>query len=96
LSHLRDQDSWYRALLVQRDTTHGFTSAQLSWLERQLHDVLAAAKNVRLSNKTRPVEETLGSSERQALEMVHASIQRTLRLIGHDLSRGDDTDSAAD
>ena len=25
-NHLRNKDHWYRALLVQRDTTHGFNS----------------------------------------------------------------------
>jgi hypothetical protein len=33
LSHLRTKDHWRRALLVQRDTTHGFNSAQVAWLE---------------------------------------------------------------
>ena len=94
-SRFCDQDDWYRALLVQRDTTYGFTSAQLDWLEGQLHDVLAAAQNVRLTNKTKPVEATLGSSEPQVLELVLESIRRVLRLIGHDTSHGDDTDPAA-
>ncbi|WP_419862449.1 hypothetical protein [Candidatus Poriferisodalis sp.] len=94
-SRFCDQDDWYRALLVQRDTTYGFTSAQLDWLEGQLHDVLAAAQNVRLTNKTKPVEATLGSSEPQVLELALESIRRVLRLIGHDTSHGDDTDPAA-
>ena len=40
-SHLRNKDTWYRALLVRRDTTHGFNSAQIGWLEGRLWGPIA-------------------------------------------------------
>lgn len=92
-NHLRTKDSWYRALLVQRDTTHGFNSAQIGWLEGRLYDLLKAAERARLSNKVRPGDETLAPYDRQALEMVLVSIGRLMRLLGHDPSSGDDTDT---
>lgn len=90
-NHLRNKDHWYRALLVQRDTTHGFNSAQIGWLEGRLYDILKAAENARLHNSVRPGDETLAPYDRQALEMVLVSIQRVMRLLGHDSSSGDDT-----
>ena len=91
-SHLRTKDTWYRALLVRRDTTHGFNSAQIGWLEGRLYDLLKASDGARLSNKVRPGDETLAPYDRQALEMVLVSIQRLMRLLGHDPSSGDDTE----
>ena len=52
--HLRNKDDWYRALLVQRDTTHGFNSAQIGWLEGKLYELLNAAECAQLSNKVAP------------------------------------------
>lgn len=92
-SHLKGKDTWYRALLVRRDTTHGFNSAQIGWLEGRLYDLLKAAESARLSNKVRPGDETLAPYDRQALEMVLVSVQRLMRLLGHDPSSGDDTDA---
>ena len=94
-SHLRNKDTWYRALLVRRDTTHGFNSAQIGWLEGRLYDLLKASDGALLSNKVRPGDETLAPYDRHALEMVLVSIQRLMRLLGHDPSSGDDTDTAA-
>ena len=90
-SHLRNKEHWYRALLVRRDTTHGFNSAQIGWLEGRLYDILKAAENARLHNSVRPGDETLAPYDRQALEMVLVSIQRVMRLLGHDSSSGDET-----
>ena len=89
-AHLRKKDHWYRALLVRRDTTHGFNSAQIGWLEGRLYDILKSAENARLHNRVRPGDETLAPYDRQALEMVLVSIQRVMRLMGHDSSSGDD------
>ena len=94
-SHLRHKDTWYRALLVRRDTTHGFNSAQIGWLEGRLYDLLKASDGARLSNKVRPGDETLAPYDRHALEMVLVSVQRLMRLLGHDPSSGDDTDTEA-
>ncbi len=38
LQHVAKKDHWHRALLVQRDTTFGFNSAQVGWLEGRLYD----------------------------------------------------------
>ncbi len=94
-NHLRNKDHWYRALLIQRDTTHGFNSAQIGWLEGRLYDILKAAENARLHNSVRPGDETLAPYDRQALEMVLVSIQRVMRLVGHDSSSSDDADDTS-
>lgn len=89
-SHLRNKDHWYRAVLIWRDTTYGFSSAQLGWLEGSLHDLLVAAEDAQLHNANRPSDETLPPYERQMLELVVVPVTRLLRLIGHDPATADD------
>lgn len=89
-SHLRNKDHWYRAVLVRRDTTYGFNSAQVGWLEGRLYEMLMAAEDARLNNSNRPSDETLAPYDRQMLEMVVLPLQRLLRLIGHDPATSDD------
>ena len=95
LNHLRNKDHWRRALLIQRDTTHGFHSAQVAWLEGRLYDLLDAAEDARLHNGNRPSDETLPSFERSVLEAAVLPIRRVLRLIGYDPATGDDTGTTA-
>lgn len=88
--HLKGRDHWHRALLIRRDTTFGFNSAQVGWLEGRLYDVLDAAADTRLHNGNRPRDETLPPYERVALEPIIAPIRRVLRLLGYDSDTPDD------
>jgi len=89
-NHLRNKDHWYRAILVRRDTSYGFNSAQIGWLEGRLYDMLKASDDARLHNGNRPSDETLPPYDRQMLEMVVLPVQRILRLLGHDPATVDD------
>lgn len=82
-SHLKHKDHWRRAILVRRDTTHGFNSAQVGWLEGRLYDLLDAAEFAQLHNGNRPSDETLPAYERTTLESSVLPITRILRLIGY-------------
>lgn len=89
--HLRNKENWRRALLIQKDTTYGFNSAQVAWLEGRLYDLLDAAEDARPSNANRPSDKTLPPFERAALENAIVPISRILRLIGYDPATADDT-----
>lgn len=82
--HLRAKDYWRRAIAIRRDTTHGFNSAQVAWLEGRLYDLLSDAQYARLHNGNRPSDETLPDYERAMLEGSVAPIERALRLMGCD------------
>ena len=88
--HLRGKQHWARALVVRRDTTFGFNSAQVGWLEGRLYDVLAAAADTRLHNANQPSDETLPAHERSALESTVVPVRRVLRLLGYDTETPDD------
>ncbi|WP_425458377.1 hypothetical protein [Aeromicrobium ginsengisoli] len=86
--HLRSKPYWRRALAIRRDTTHGFNSAQVAWLEGRLHDLLAEATKARLHNGNRPSDETLPAYERAMLEGAVLPIERALRVMGCDTTSG--------
>lgn len=88
--HLRNKDHWHRAVLVRRDTTFGFNSAQVGWLEGRLYDMFDVAEHAALHNGNRPSDETLPPYDRQMLELVVLPVRRVLRMIGHDPSTADD------
>lgn len=88
--HLKGKDHWARALLIRRDTTFGFNSAHVGWLEGRLYDLLDAAAETRLHNGNRPSDETLPPYERAALESIVPPIRRVLRLLGYDTETPDD------
>ena len=90
-NHVRNKEHWRRAMLVCRDTTHGFNSAQIGWLEGRLYDLLDAAEDARLHNGVRPKDETLPSWERGSLESCVAPVSRVLRLLGFDPASPDDS-----
>lgn len=85
-NHLTNKDHWYRAILVKRDTTHGFNSAHTAWLEGRLFDLLDAAEKAKLSNQQRPGDDTLAPYDLPMLEAAVEPLARLLHLIGHDAS----------
>lgn len=80
--HVKAKDHWSRALLVTRDTTHGWHSAQVGWLEGRLYDLLDGASLATLANGNRPQDESLPAYDRAALEAAVTPIAAVLRLLG--------------
>ena len=81
-NHRRNKDHWARALLVVRDTTYGWDSAQVGWLEGRLYDLLDGATLATLSNGNRPQDETVRPYDRAALEAATQPIAAVMRLLG--------------
>lgn len=83
-SHAANRERWYRAVLIRRDTRHGYTSAHTAWLEGRLYDLLESAARARLTNAQRPGDDTLPSYDLPMLESAVEPISRLLRILGHD------------
>lgn len=78
-------DGWIRAVLICRDTTYGFTSAHVGWLEGRLWSLAFASAKGAPTNKTRPKDETLPDYDRAVLETCVVPISRVMRLLGYGL-----------
>ncbi len=87
----RGRESWIRAVAVVRDTTHGWHSGQVGWLEGRLYALLEGAAAANLSNSNRPQDETVPSYDRAALETAVEPIAALLRLLGFSPDAEDDT-----
>ena len=94
--HVSKKEDWIRALLIARDTTHGFHSAQVGWLEGRLWRQAFASARGTLVNRNEPKDETLPDYERAALEACILPIGRVLRLLGYPLEAEDDLPSPKD
>lgn len=87
-------DGWVRAMLINRDTTHGFSSAHVGWLEGRLWSQAFASANGTPTNKNRPKDETLPDYDRAVLETYLVPIGRVLRLLGYGLEPEDEVPTA--
>lgn len=86
----KTKSQWYRALIVRRDTTHGFTSTHIGWLEGRVHDLLDNAVAANLHNRERPDDETMPHHEIVWLDNVIEPVRRVLRMFGHDTASQDE------
>ena len=91
MGHKQAKPGWSRALFVVRDTTHGFHSAHVGWLEGRLCSVARAAARTQVVNGNQPGDDTLPAFERTALELTIAPIRQVMRLLGYPLDPEDDT-----
>lgn len=79
--HGRSKEGWTRALLVRRDTSDGFNSAETGWLEGRLTDLLTLAPLATTVNRP-DKDESLPRYEREALDRMIRPIAAVLRVLG--------------
>lgn len=79
--HDRSKEGWTRALLIRRDTSDGFNSAETGWLEGRLTDLLTLAPLATPVNRP-DKDESLPQYEREALDRMIRPIAAVLRVLG--------------
>jgi hypothetical protein len=79
--HDRSKEGWTRALLVRRDTSDGFNSAETGWLEGRLTDVLTLAPLATPINRP-DKDKSLPQYEREALDRAIRPIAAVMRVLG--------------
>ena len=86
--------AWWRGLAVIRDTTVGFNSAQIRYIEGALADELRARPGVLMFEGQRDADTTLPAYERAALDAFVQTILEALKLVGVSLSSPADAGTA--
>lgn len=79
--------SWWRAVAVTRDTTNGFNSAEIGYLEGRLSRQLAALPAVSLVAGREDIDQTLPDHLLLSLDDFVPTILAALRLVGIDIAR---------
>ncbi|HEX7949782.1 MAG TPA: hypothetical protein VF494_05490 [Candidatus Limnocylindrales bacterium] len=90
LSHKNVKAGWIRALLITKDTTHGYNSAHVGWLEGRLHSLVKAAARAKVVNAVVPGVENLPAFDRATLELAIEPIRQVMRLLGYSLAPEDE------
>ena len=90
LTHKNVKPGWTRALLITRDTTHGYNSAHVGWLEGRLWSLVKAAARANLTNGNQPGSENLPAFDRATLELAIGPIRQVMRLLGYSLAPEDE------
>ena len=94
LGHKTVKPGWIRALLITRDTTHGYHSAHVGWLEGRLWSLGKAAARARLVNGNQPGSENLPAFDRATLELAINPIRQVMNLLGYSLAPEDEPAAA--
>ena len=76
---------WQRALVVKRDTSHGFTSADVGYLEGRLAAELAAIPGITVQRGKEDRDDTLPQHMELSLDELLGSILSAVRLAGLDV-----------
>lgn len=87
--HVNKKDFWDTAIMVRKDTSNGFSSAEAGWLEARFYELLEKAHHCELENTVKPVEDTLPSYTVEGLERATQPVLALLRLMGYDTRSSD-------
>ena len=90
MTHKNVKSGWIRALLITRDTTYGYNSAHVGWLEGRLLSLVKAAARAKVVNGNQPGTENLPAFDRATLELAIGPIRQVMRLLGYSLEPEDE------
>lgn len=76
---------WWRAMIVVRDTTKGFNSAQIGYLEGRIAQELRVRPAVEVREGNTTIDSTIPTVERVPLDAFVETILEALRIAGLDL-----------
>jgi Restriction Enzyme Adenine Methylase Associated len=85
--------NWSRAVLVKRDTTNGFTSADIGYLEGRLSAELGAITGIQVAKGKADGDATLPLHMQMSLDALLTSILAAVRLAGIDIYREDEDEA---
>lgn len=81
---------WRRAVAIQRDTSHGFNSAEIGYLEGRLTSELAAIPGMVVVADRKDQDTTLPPHQMLSLDALLPSMLAALRLAGVDVHRDEE------
>src|SRR5581483_11271634 len=81
----RPRLEWQRAIAIKRDTSHGFNSAEIGYLEGRVASELRAVPGLTVVEGQQTQDETLPPHLLLALDELVPSVLAAFRLVGVDL-----------
>ena len=90
--HRAGKEGWTRALLVASNQKEGFNSAEIGWLEGQLHSQILNSAKGEVTNKQEPGDDTISAHDKSRLYLVVEGVVQVLRAIGYELAEESEVD----
>jgi Restriction Enzyme Adenine Methylase Associated len=84
LRHTKEKDGWLRALLVVSNQREPFHTAEIGWLEGQVHSLLANSYYAQPSNRQSPGDDTVAIWDQASLWTIARGVTHALRLLGYE------------
>lgn len=84
LRHTKEKESWLRALLVVSNQREPFHTAEIGWLEGQVHSLLTNSYYARPSNRQSPGDDTVAAWDQASLWTIARGVTHALRLLGYE------------
>ena len=84
LRHAKEKDGWRRALLVISNQRESFHTAEIGWLEGQVHSLLANSYFAQPSNRQNPGDDTVAAWDQTSLWAIARGVTHALRLLGYE------------
>ena len=84
--HRQNKEGWIKALIVTSSQPLGFDSAEIGWLEGQIHSRIENSHLGSVQNKQQPGDETVPQYNKPQLSAVVDSMMRVMRLLGYELA----------
>lgn len=85
---------WWRAVAIARDTTDGFNSAQIGYLEGRLANQLRSAARLEVAEGQKNIDKTLPDHQLISLDAFIPTILAALRISGLNVSRSEEAEAS--
>jgi hypothetical protein len=84
VGHSRMKESWVRALLVASNQREPFHTAEIGWLEGQVHSLMTNSYYAQPSNRQNPGDDTVAAWDQASLWAIAIGVTHALRLLGYE------------
>lgn len=86
IQHRINRSGWTRAIAVSSNQKEGFDSAEIGWLEGQIHSQIQNSSRGEVENVQEPGDETVPAYNKAHLFSVVRGVEQVMRVIGYELA----------
>jgi hypothetical protein len=86
VQHRINRSGWIRAIAVSSNQRDGFDSAEIGWLEGQIHSQIQNSSRGEVENIQEPGDESVPAYNKAHLFSVVRGVEQVMRLLGYELA----------
>ena len=86
VQHRIHRNGWLKAIAVSSNQKEGFDSAEIGWLEGQIHSQIQNSSRGEVENVQEPGDKTVPAYNKAHLFSVVRGVEQVMRLLGYELA----------